>query len=99
MFERLRAGAVGALLELTAYVAWLTDRFSRLGDPQSWQLSGPLKWFLLGGAALGLVGGLSFVESWLERERGEVFENTIFNALFVVAFIVFAIILFTSTTQ
>jgi hypothetical protein len=99
MFERLRATAVGALLGITAYVTWLTDRFSRLGNPESWRLSGPLKWFVLAGAILGLLGGLSFVESWLERERGELFENTLFNSLFLIALIVFAALLVASFKQ
>ena len=96
MFERLRAVAVGGLLGLTAYVTWLTTYVQRLGDPESWSMSGPIKWFVLAGAILGLLGGLSRVEEWLENERGEVFENTVFNALFVVALLVFATVLFLS---
>lgn len=89
MFERIRATAVGALLGFTMYVGWLTTFPSRLGEPQNWALSGNIKWFVLAGAFFGLVGGLSLAESWLERERGELVENTILNALFVVAVVVF----------
>ena len=96
MFEHIRAGFVGALPGLTAYVAWLTRDYSRLGSSAAWQLSGPVKWFLLGGVLLGMFGGLSVVERWLEREQGEVFENTVFNGLFVVALIAVAAILFFS---
>jgi hypothetical protein len=99
MFERLRATSIGALLGLAAYVAWLTSRLSRLGDPESWFLSGPLKWFVLTGSVVGFIGGLSLVESWLESERGEVFENTIMNGLFVVALLAFAALLIYSSTQ
>lgn len=83
MFEKIRAAGVGALAGLTAYVAWLTADFSRLGEPGNWRLSGPLKWFLLGGALVGLLGGISLVERWLDVERSEVSDNTILNALFV----------------
>jgi hypothetical protein len=99
MFERLRATAIGALLGLTAYVAWLTSRLSRLGDPESWHLSGPLKWFVLAGSVVGFIGGLSLVESWLENERGEVFENTIMNVLLLVALLAFAALLFYSLAK
>ena len=99
MFERLRATAIGALLGLTAYVAWLTSRLSRLGDPESWHLSGPLKWFVLAGSVIGFIGGLSLVESWLQNERGEVFENTIMNTLFLAALLAFAALLIYSFRQ
>ena len=97
MFERIRAVFVGALLGLAAYVAHLTNqRISCLAEPQSWSLAGPIKWFLLGGALIGFVGGLSFVESWLEQERGELVESAVVNGLFSLALIAFAIILFIS---
>ena len=85
MYERVRATAVGGLLGLTAYVAWLTGSLRRFEDPTNWHLSGPIKWFVIAGALIGFVGGLALVESWLEREKGEVFENLILNGLFVVA--------------
>jgi hypothetical protein len=99
MFERLRAAGVGALAGITAYAAWLTSHFQRLGEPDHWRLSGPVKWFILGGALLGFLGGLSFVENWLEQERGEVFENTVLNALLAVFFIAMFVLVFRAVTN
>lgn len=96
MYERLRATVIGALLGLTAYIAWIKSRLSRMENPDNWHLSGPMKWFILGGALVGLIGGLTLVEAWLERERGDVFENTVFNALFALALAVFAALIFFS---
>ena len=99
MFERIRASGVGALAGLTAYVAWLTGRLARLNDPSNWRLNGPIKWFILVGAVLGLLGGLSLVERWLERERGEVFENAVLNALFVAFIVAIAVLLLLPVLQ
>ena len=96
MYERVRATAVGALLGLTSYVAWISGSLTRLHDPANWNISGPMKWFVLVGALIGLFGGLALVESWLEREKGEILENNIFNGLFVIAIAEFLAITFIS---
>ena len=99
MYERFRATAVGALLGLTAYVAWLTGSLRRLEDPTNWHFSGPIKWFVIAGALIGFVGGISLVESLLDREKGELLDNTILNGLFVVAILAFTAIAFYSLRQ
>ncbi|MBQ0933662.1 hypothetical protein [Ideonella alba] len=85
MYRRIRSTLVGLLLGLTAYVTWLTRDPRHFANPDSWDLSGIILWFLAIGAALGFVGGLSFVERWLEDKQGELFENTLLNALSVLA--------------
>jgi len=87
MYERLRAAGVGALAGIVSYVSWLTFDHRRLGDPTSWTLSGPLKWFVIGGFLVGLLGGLDLAAWWLDWERDDVALNTVFNVLFI-AFIV-----------
>ena len=94
MFERVRAAGVGALAGLTAYVAWLTAHYDRLGEPENWRLSGPIKWYILVGALVGLLGGVNFAERWLENERNDVEGNTVLNALFIIFLVaIFAIII------
>ena len=96
IFGEVRAGAVGSLVGVVAYVAWLVSRPSRLGEPESWQLSGPIKWFVLAGFLVGALGGLSLIERWLEYERADIEDSTWFNAIAVLAVIVIAAILFFS---
>lgn len=99
MYERFRATAVGALLGLTAYVAWLTGSLRRFEDPTNWHLSGPIKWFVIAGALIGFLGGISLVESLLDREKGELLDNSILNGLFVVAILAFSAVAVYSLRQ
>ena len=99
MYERFRATAVGALLGLTAYVAWLTGSLRRFEVPTNWHFSGPIKWFVIAGALIGFVGGISLVESLLDREKGELLDNSILNGLFVVAILAFSAVAFYSLRQ
>ena len=93
IFGEIRAGAVGALVGVVSYVAWLVSRPSRLGEPESWHLDGPIKWFVLAGFLIGALGGLSLIERWLEYERTDIEDSTWFNAIFFLALLVFAALL------
>jgi hypothetical protein len=96
IFGEIRAGAVGSLVGMVAYLAWLVSRPSRLGEPESWHIEGPIKWFVLAGFLVGALGGLSLVERWLDYERDDIENSTWFNAVFVIALLVMAALLFFS---
>jgi len=96
MYERLRATSIGALLGLTVYVAWLTGSLRRFENPANWNFSGPIKWFVIVGALIGFFGGLSIVQSLLDREKDELLDNSILNGLFLVAIVAFAAVAYFS---
>lgn len=92
-FGSFRSGAIGSLIGIVAYAGWLVSRPSRLAEPASWQVEGPIKWFMLAGFVVGALGGLKVLEDWLEVERDDLRDSTWVNGVFVVAVIVIGALL------
>lgn len=55
-------GATGPL----SYLGWVLF-YPRHHEPDAWSLTGPGMWWVLIGALLGLIGGLSFAKTMLDH--------------------------------
>lgn len=64
--DRLLAIVIGGAAGLLSYLGWVFFLPGHRG-PDAWSLTGPGMWWVLIGALLGLVGGLSFARAMLEH--------------------------------
>lgn len=64
--DRLLAVAIGGAAGLMSDLGWVLF-LPRHRGPDVWSLTGPGMWWVLIGAALGLIGGLSFARTMLDH--------------------------------
>lgn len=64
--ERLLAVVIGGCAGLLGYLGWVFC-FPRRGVIEVWSLTGPGLWWVLAGALLGLMGGLSLARALLDH--------------------------------
>jgi hypothetical protein len=90
MFDRIASAAMGAFAAAVLYFGFhlLSQRYG-MGSGH-WSLSGNVRWFALGGAILGFVGGREMAGYLWEQAVGRVRDDansTVFQALFIFLFI------------
>jgi hypothetical protein len=81
MSDRLLATGLGGTAGLLGYLGWvLFNPWPR--EPDAWSLTGPGMWWVLIGALLGLIGGLSFARAMFDHTVDDTRSDASFSIVF-----------------
>ena len=94
LLDRAVGVVVGAIAGAIFYAGWALFYTRSPFDPKHWLLSSEIKWYVLGGAVLGIIGGAQVAKALLSYAFDDLRSDATFSMGIWVGLILFIVAIF-----